>query len=114
MDFDDERHIDSGVYFIACAGFVKIGRAWTVKGRFTALRVGNPLPMTPLGFIYEPDDRVATMTEQRIHERLAAFRHRGEWFSDTPEVRRVIADLAGPWPQTRRKGRRPLYRAKSL
>jgi hypothetical protein len=89
---------DQGVYFIECAGFVKIGVGWSVRLRLMGLQTGSPLTLRPLGFILERDQDAAIAFERRLHERFAADRHRGEWFVLTDELRRFIAEIAQPWP----------------
>jgi hypothetical protein len=98
-------HHDCGIYFVECAGFVKIGRAMTVMGRLTALRTSCPLPMEPLGFIYVPDCDRADVLESLLHGKFSSSWHRGEWFRDSPEIRAFIREVAYPWPETRQKGR---------
>lgn len=89
---------DAGVYFIECDGFIKIGYAGIANARWDAIRVCNPHTSTPLGLIHERDDVAAKALEASIHAELAAFRHKGEWFIDCPEVRRLIAARASAWP----------------
>ena len=101
--------MDSGIYFIGCSSFVKIGVAWSVRQRFTQLQVANPLPIVPLGFIAEPDSGVALITERRIHERFIDIRHRGEWFRRTADLEAFIVDVATTWPKAEghRRRKRP-------
>lgn len=93
-----------GVYFVECAGFIKIGKSWHVLHRLASLRPGCPLPMEPLGFIPEPDEDRCSVTEAELHDRFVSSRARGEWFRDTLELRRFICIHAQPWPALEKRG----------
>lgn len=76
------------VYFIECAGRIKIGYAKDVRDRIRALSTGAAHNLTLLGTI---DGSVHY--ERAIHARLKHLRQRGEWFVDCDEVRELMALL---------------------
>jgi hypothetical protein len=97
---------DGGVYFVECAGFVKIGVGWSVQGRLVSLQVASPLVIVPLGYIHVETGAEALTVETELHQRFSTDRHRGEWFLDTPALRLVIKERAAAWPAPRRRGKR--------
>lgn len=85
-----------GVYFIQWRAYVKVGCAWDVVKRRRALECSFPEgDMVALGWIPK---RNYGRHEWQIHEALAAYRVRGEWFRDCSAVRRFIERYARPWP----------------
>lgn len=62
-------------------GPVKIGVSTDVPSRIRSLQTGIPQPLILLATF--PGCR---SKERRLHERLARYRIRGEWFSPAPEV----------------------------
>lgn len=76
------------VYFVECAGRIKIGYAKDVKDRLKALSTGSAHNLTLLGAI---DGSVHY--ERAIHKRLKHLRQRGEWFEDCKEVRDLLTLL---------------------
>lgn len=76
------------VYFIECAGRIKIGFTADVKSRIKGLSTGSAHDLTVIAAI---DGSVHL--ERAIHRILKAHRQRGEWFDDCPAVRGMISDL---------------------
>lgn len=77
------------IYFLHDGSRIKIGK--TRKGaekRAQQIKVSLGLPLNLLGTVEGGGD-----LEKHIHEKLAAHRIGGEWFSDCAEVRAVMDDL---------------------
>ncbi|MHC2481591.1 GIY-YIG nuclease family protein [Rhizobium leguminosarum] len=64
------------VYAIEGAGLVKIGRAVAPEYRRVTLQSGSPVNLKLRGFVVG-DHRL----ERELHDRFAAYRRHGEWFS---------------------------------
>lgn len=75
----------SGIYFIQCGPFVKIGKARNVSKRYIDIRQGIPFQTDLLGFIEAPVDALGE-SELHYHQRFAGFRQVGEWFRLTGEL----------------------------
>lgn len=98
------------VYFIEDreARAIKVG--WTSRDpakRLRVLQTGCPRPLALMGSV-----EGSKGDEKALHDRLRAYRLRGEWFSDCPEVRAQIGltlackavailsdDSPEPWPE---------------
>ena len=76
----------SRVYFVACRDMIKIGRSRSVEQRLLELQVGNPYPLRLLGTVVG-----GRAEENRLHELLSDFWHRGEWFRRGPWLEPVLA-----------------------
>jgi hypothetical protein len=76
------------VYFIECAGRIKIGYAKDVGERIKALSTGSA---HDLNLLVSLDGSVHF--ERAIHAALKPHRVRGEWFNDCEPVRSLMADL---------------------
>jgi hypothetical protein len=76
------------VYFAASGGRIKIGVSRNVVGRLQDISAHLAEPLHLLG---AADGSLAM--EREIHCQLAAFRAKGEWFKDCPEVRAAIGDF---------------------
>lgn len=85
----------TGVYFIQCGEFVKIGYAADVDERFNFLAVANPQPLTLLHLLPHDLPLLAKATEVVLHARFASSRHRGEWFRLYPDIRRYLVEECG-------------------
>ena len=109
----DRLSATGGVYFVECAGFIKIGLAWVVQQRLVALQVSCPLAIVPLGYIHVETSTDALELDAELHKRFSKDRCRGEWFADTEELRAVIKSRALPWPLPSPRGRRSLKAAQS-
>ncbi len=78
---------------------IKIGTTTDLKGRLSTLATGNSDELRYVGR-WPGDEKVETL----IHEALAGFRRRGEWFDMSPElVRSEITRLTGQEPYTDRE-----------
>lgn len=79
------------VYFMYCAGSIKIGYSRNPAERLRALSSMIPLEVHLLFIL--PGDRAE---ERRLHERFAAERLSGEWFKLSDRLRLFLEDqLAG-------------------
>jgi hypothetical protein len=93
-----------GVYFVRWGNFVKVGTAADVELRRRAIEGSIPTgEVEGLGFIhFRSGGMLRTMSrwyhEGRIHDALRSEHERGEWFRDSPALRRFIAKYAKPWP----------------
>lgn len=88
----------TGLYFLACEGFIKVGVSVSVDRRFYSIQSANPFEVLPLGFIHTAKMGEAIGLEDAFKIRFSALNHRGEWFVDAPEIREHIAAHAQPWP----------------
>lgn len=90
--------MDSGyrtmhVYFIQChdsIGLIKIGKAANPMGRLAGLQTGSPHKLSLIGSVMFRDDQQAIAAERKIHRVFLHCRRRGEWFSQTTELRQFI------------------------
>jgi len=78
------------IYFVECAGFVKIGHSMRPKRRVLAMQVSNPLQCRLLGYM-----RGGTDAEGKIHRNMKrrSLHHRGEWFHLTEDLRAAIEEV---------------------
>lgn len=90
----------TGVYFIKCGAFVKIGASSDVLRRLYQMTTDNPFEVVPSAFIRCDTLEVAFKVEKVLHRRCAASRGRGEWFHLSSQVQEEIAG-AQPWPRMR-------------
>lgn len=88
----------SGVYFVACEGYVKIGLSSNVVQRFRTIQVANPFKVEPLGFIAKSSPLEAEKLEVQLHERFKPERIHGEWFRYSQDLGDFISEHAAPWP----------------
>lgn len=77
------------VYFLYCAGFVKIGVARSVIRRASELQIGSPWKGQIVLLI--PGGRA---TEAFLHFAFQEHRTGGEWFRLAPPIRQAIQELA--------------------
>jgi hypothetical protein len=93
-----QRGAESGIYFVECQGFIKIGISISVGRRYSSIRNSNPFPVRALGFI--PIDTIdeSERRESALHEQFRALHHRGERFVDAPAIREYIAANSTGWP----------------
>lgn len=84
------RALKTGVYFVKCEGFIKIGYAADVSIRFQSFRASNPFPVSLLLFIPTADIAAAEALERSLHLQFSPKRHRGEWFVYCPEIANFI------------------------
>ena len=66
---------------------LKIGVATDIASRIASMRTANSRELVLLGILLDagPDE------ERSLHQRWSHIRIRGEWFRDTPELRRFIS-----------------------
>lgn len=83
----------ASVYFVECAGRIKIGFSNNVKARLQQLSTGAPGKLNLVATIPGPH-----RLERAIHRHLKAHRVKGEWFDDCAEVRAAIDDLVRNGP----------------
>jgi hypothetical protein len=88
----------TGVYFIQCQGFIKIGHSIDVARRSYSIQNANPFYIEPLGFIRTATLADAKEMEMHLHTHAGFEVYRGEWFVDNAALRQVIAEHAQPWP----------------
>ena len=79
----------TGLYFIECLGFVKIGITGDAPARLRLLVGSTPHEIKPIGFIQIFGD--SRPEERRLHQMFMHLHHRDEWFRDAPELREWIA-----------------------
>lgn len=77
------------VYFLYCAGFVKIGVAGNIIRRMTNLQIGSPWKSQIILLI--PGGR---QTEAFLHFAFEEHNVGGEWFRLAPPIREAIRELA--------------------
>jgi hypothetical protein len=77
------------VYFLYCAGFVKIGVARSILRRASELQIGSPWKSQIVLLI--PGGR---STEAFLHFAFQEHRVGGEWFRLAPPIRKAIQELA--------------------
>jgi hypothetical protein len=73
------------IYFVECAGFIKIGWSTNWRSRLNNIQISNPLPIKVLLVIGRPE-----IFEKTMHRQFSKFRYRGEWFRDCQEIREYI------------------------
>lgn len=83
------------VYFIECAGRIKIGTTKNLKSRLSALHTSSPGEIVVIATI--PGDR---RIERLLHAKLAAHRVKLEWFNDCVEVRAAIDEAVDTYRGT--------------
>lgn len=72
------------VYFIGAGDFIKIGRTTCLGRRLHQFRTANPYPLELVNAIRADDH-----PERWFHERFAAERVKGEWFTRTDEIESI-------------------------
>jgi hypothetical protein len=77
------------IYFVEVQGNIKIGLAANWKRRINALQTASPFPVKRLLIL-----SAYVGFERSLHDKFSAFRVRGEWFKDCPEIREFIASAA--------------------
>jgi len=74
------------VYFLKSGKRIKIGVAKDVSVRLRQLNAHAPGRLKLIGSVSG-----SFPLERRLHNELAAYRSKGEWFKDCPQVRAAIA-----------------------
>lgn len=80
----------SGVYFVRCGGFVKIGHAKNIKTRLKGIETLVPFPLALVHHVPCETTADACTIEQQFHDRFRRHRHRGEWFRLDEPVRAFL------------------------
>ena len=78
----------SGVYFIQCEEYVKIGVALDISKRLYTLQVSNPHDLVLL-LLIEGDRQL----ESSLHYKFTKDRIRGEWFRLSPKIEAFIEEM---------------------
>ncbi len=76
------------VYFVKCEDYVKVGYTSNMKNRYKAYVTENPFPTKVLHVI-----KGGLLIEKMIHNKLAAWLHRGEWFHYNSVTQRLIKQI---------------------
>lgn len=76
------------VYFIAQAGYVKIGFSTHLAKRFESLQSASPVPLTVLAAI-----RGDMAMERELHAQFADDRAQGEWFRRSSAINALLDGL---------------------
>jgi hypothetical protein len=80
ISFSEKPDAKGYVYAIQCGPYVKIGSAKNVGRRFAEIQKHNPEPLVLL--IYRSVPAWAQFDfEFSLHQALAEYRHRDEWFA---------------------------------
>lgn len=85
-DPDTETH---RVYFLYCAGFIKIGVTKGLVRRLREIQIGTPFASQAVMLI-----RGGRLTEEYMHYLYKDYHHRGEWFVLGPRLREMIISQA--------------------
>lgn len=83
----------SGVYFIQCGPFVKIGCARSIRRRFQSLQQNIPFRLTLVGVVEAPIERLLEV-ERSYHARFASAHQVAEWFRLEGELDTFCLELA--------------------
>jgi len=89
LRLEDPEAKSRQVYFLYCAGFVKIGVATSIMRRMSNLQIGSPWPAQIVLLI--PGGRE---TEAFLHFAFQEHHARGEWFRLAGTIREAIRELA--------------------
>lgn len=73
------------IYFVQAGEFIKIGWALDPHKRIAHMQTGSAYEFKLLGLMHG-----SLIEEKIVHKRFSAFRVRGEWFKQTPELNRYI------------------------
>jgi hypothetical protein len=85
---DDHQRKTHVVYFIFCAGFVKIGTSSSLKRRLSNLQIGAPWQTRLVALVTG-----GPKTEDFLHFVYREHAIGGEWFRLGPDLRQAIIDL---------------------
>lgn len=87
------RQAGSFLYLLERTGLVKIGKSDNPRARAAALSHACGETVSVVAAIGYATGAAALRAESIAHERFAAHRRRGEWFTDVPEIRDYFAGL---------------------
>jgi len=90
--------VRSGVYFIRCGPFVKIGLATNARRRFVNFQQVIPFRLEFVGIIERVEGRTLRSLECEYHARFKHLHHVGEWFREEGELAELCAQLSQPKP----------------
>jgi len=90
------------IYAIACGPYVKVGMTYgPVKKRMKSLQASNPMQMSIMFEAVVDEQQLGATTgqvEYAIHQKLEAFKVRGEWFQiDRSQVISSILEVIEGW-----------------
>lgn len=77
------------VYFLYCAGFIKIGVTKGLIRRLKEIQIGTPFPSQAVLLL-----RGGKLTEEYMHHLFSEYHHRGEWFTLGDRLREMITSRA--------------------
>ena len=98
QDLDAPAYPHRGVYFLACADFIKIGIANSVPTRIAELTRIIPVSVQPLGWLpYGGERNALELIEEHLHAQFASLRTKGEWFRADAALLAFIHPLATVW-----------------
>jgi hypothetical protein len=81
------------VYFMGCESFVKIGLSACIEQRHRSIQHATPFTVSVLAVIERDGPSGIATLEAELHERFAAYRHRGEWFRYEGELADYVEGL---------------------
>lgn len=87
----DRKKHQNIVYFAVFGDHVKIGRTTMIRKRIEQLRVCNPIAMSGLCGISDPEFKL----EKQLHDRFSKYRVRGEWFAMNDEIAEFMRENKG-------------------
>lgn len=90
--------LPSGVYFIQCGEFVKIGASTDVRSRLCSVRSATPFGVTGIGFMPAKTNDELNVLESTLHQEFSHLRYKGEWFRKEQALTDFITAYAQPWP----------------
>ena len=82
------------LYFLkGTSGFIKIGRTSNFDKRLSEIRRATTDSEVSVLAVFHGEDDFIVERERDIHFNLTEYRHKGEWYFDTPEVRRALQEV---------------------
>lgn len=82
------------VYFLSHGNSVKVGKSADPESRVRALQTGAFMKLRLLAVAVIPSDLQSFEIERQIHDQFAWSRRRGEFFSTSRPLQRLIAAVA--------------------
>lgn len=80
----------SFVYFIKINNYVKIGYTCGIPCRLNDINTCNPYKPKLLYSVRFETTEEAKTHERELHDKFSAFRHKGEWFKYSNEIKEYI------------------------
>lgn len=74
------------VYIIKVLDYMKIGKSKFLLSRIKNFIVGSPIDPDILYVHYTEQEWEAYRIENRVHDEMRKYRHRGEWYHYSPEA----------------------------